>query len=61
MGDLTGGLVAKTLSSHCRGPGFDPWSATKILHASEQLGPQSTRQQKILCATTKTRCSQINT
>ena len=23
---LPGGPVAKTLHSHCRGPGFDPWS-----------------------------------
>ena len=23
--DFPGGLVAKTLCSQCRGPGFDPW------------------------------------
>ena len=23
---FSGGLVAKILSSQCRGPGFDPWS-----------------------------------
>ena len=24
--DFPGGTVAKTLPSHCRGPGFHPWS-----------------------------------
>ena len=26
MRDFAGGPVAKTPSSQCRGPGFDPWS-----------------------------------
>ena len=25
-GEPPGGVVAKTLHSQCRGPGFDPWS-----------------------------------
>ena len=25
-GDFPGGAVAKTWSSQCQGPGFDPWS-----------------------------------
>ena len=29
---LPGGSVAKTLSSQCRGPGFDPWSGNEIRH-----------------------------
>ena len=36
--DFPGGLVAKSLSSQCGGPGFDPWSGNKILHvATESL------------------------
>lgn len=26
--DVPGGLMAKTLSSHCRGPGFHPWAGS---------------------------------
>ena len=26
LGDFLGGPLAKTPHSHCRGPGFDPWS-----------------------------------
>ena len=48
--DFSGGPVAKTPSSQCRGPRLDPWSGNYI--------PQDTT--KILCATTKTRCSQIS-
>ena len=30
--------MAKSLSSQCGGPGFDPWSGNKILHvATESL------------------------
>ena len=29
-----GGPVAKTLSSPCRGPGFNPWSENYIQHAA---------------------------
>lgn len=30
LGDFSGGPVAKTPSSQCRGPGFNPWSETWI-------------------------------
>ena len=30
----SGGPVAETLRSQCRGPGFDPWLENKILHAA---------------------------
>ena len=43
--DFSGGPVAKTPSSQCRGPRLDPWSGNYI--------PQDTT--KILCATTRTR------
>ena len=33
-----GGPVAKTPSSQCRGPGFDPWSGNKILYATTKTG-----------------------
>ena len=29
FGDLPGGPVAKTVSSQCKGPGFDPWSGNQ--------------------------------
>ena len=32
--DFPGGSVAKTWSSPCRGPGFDPWSGNKIPYAT---------------------------
>ena len=31
-GGFSGGSVAKTLHSQCRGPGFDPWSENQIPH-----------------------------
>ena len=34
VGDFSGGLVAKTLSSQCRGHRFDPWSGNYIPHAT---------------------------
>ena len=34
--DFPGGLMAKTLPSHCRGPGFHPWSGNWILHATTE-------------------------
>ena len=45
------GAVVKTLSSQCRGPGFNPWSGNFRSHMP---------QLKILHATTKTWHSQIN-
>ena len=30
---LPGGPVVRTLSSQCRGPGFDPWWGNKVPHA----------------------------
>ena len=47
-GDLLGGPVAKTPQSQYRGPGFDPCSC------------KTQQRSKILHATTKTQCSQIN-
>ena len=32
--EFPGDPVAKTLSSQCRGPGFDPWSENWIPHAT---------------------------
>ena len=32
--DLPGGPVSRTLSSQCRGPGFDPWSGNWITRAT---------------------------
>ena len=32
--DFSLGPVAKTLSSQCRGPKFNPWSENKISHAA---------------------------
>ena len=32
--DFSGGSVAKTLRSQCRGPGFNPWSGNWIPHAT---------------------------
>ena len=32
-GDFPGGPVAKTQSSHYRGPGFHPWSGNSMSHA----------------------------
>ena len=32
--DLPGGLVAKILSSHCKGSGFGPWSVNEIPYAT---------------------------
>ena len=34
MEGLTGGPVAKTPHSQCRGPGFDLWSGNQSLHAT---------------------------
>ena len=34
VGDFSGGLEAKTLSSQCRGHRFDPWSGNCIPHAT---------------------------
>ena len=48
--DFPGGLVAKTLCSQCREPGFSPWPGNQI--------PQAAL--KILHASTKIRGSQIN-
>ena len=48
--DFPGGLVAKTLWSQCRKPGFDPSSRYEIPHATT----------KSLLATTKICCSQTN-
>ena len=43
-GNFHGGLVAKSLHTQCRGPGFDPWSrnwfphvTTKSLHATAKI------------------------
>ena len=33
-GDFPGGPVARTPSSQCRGPGFNPWSGNWIPHAA---------------------------
>ena len=33
-GDFPGGAVAKTWSSQCQGPGFDPWSGNLMPHAA---------------------------
>ena len=32
--DFPGDLVAKTLHSQCRGPGFHPWSGNEIPHVT---------------------------
>ena len=32
--DLPDGPLVKILCSHCRGPGLDPWSGTRIPHAA---------------------------
>ena len=58
--DFPGGPVAKTPCSQCRGSGFPGRGARshgpqlKILHAATK------KKKKILHATTKTQCSQIN-
>ena len=39
--DVPGGPVAKTLSSQCRGPRFNPWSGSWIPHAT--TGTQSSQ------------------
>ena len=43
--DFPGGPVAKTLSSQCRGPRFDPWSGSQILHTTTKT--QSSQINKI--------------
>ena len=49
--------VAKTLSSQCRGPGFEPWSGNYIPHASTKSRMPLL---KISLTATKTQCSQTN-
>ena len=34
-GGSPGGPVVKTSRSQCRGPGLDPWSRNRILHATK--------------------------
>ena len=59
--DYPGGLVAKTLCSQCRGPGFDPWSGNQIPHVTTKRKKRSHMLQlKILHAAMKTWHSQIN-
>ena len=55
-GDFPAGPVAKTLSSPCRGPRFDPWSG--ISHAATKFHRLHQRSE-IPCATTKALCSQM--
>ena len=55
--DFPGGPVAKTLSSQCRSPGFEPWSGNYVPHAATRsLMPLL----KISLTTTKTQYSQTN-
>ena len=63
--DFLGGPVVKHLPSSAGDVGSSPGPGTKIPSAPGQLSQgASTREkpteQKILCATTKTQCSQIN-
>ena len=51
LSDFPVGSVVKTPHSQCKGPGFDPWSGTKILHATTK-SPQTAT--KITCPTAKT-------
>ena len=45
--NFLGGLVAKTPSSQCREPGFDPWSGNYIPHApSKSLQAPIKKKQK---------------
>ena len=62
-----GGPVDKTPGSKCREPGFDPWSSNQIpqpqlrVHMPQQQIPHASKKvRKILHATTKTQCSQVN-
>ena len=32
-----GDPLAKTVGSHCRGPGFNPWSGNKIPHERKKV------------------------
>ena len=58
--DFPGGPVAKTLSSQCRGPGFDPGVREADSHAPTKDLSRQNEAGKILHATTKTWSSQIN-
>ena len=55
--DFPGGPVAKTPRSQCRGPGFDPWSGNKILHAASKSSHATTEDPS---AATRTPSSRIN-
>ena len=61
-GLLLGGPVAKTPSSPCRRPTFDPWSGNQIPHATTKILHAASTD--LLCRKktqpTKTRCRQIN-
>ena len=56
--DFSGGPVVRNLPCIAGDIGSIPGWGTNIPHAAEQLSPSATT--KILCATTKTQCSQIN-
>ena len=56
--DFLGGPVAKTPSSQCREPGFDPWLGN--LHPFMLQLRIHMLKLKFLPATCKTQCSQIN-
>jgi len=41
--DFLSGSAAKTLTSQCRVPGFDPWSGNKIPHATTKSSQAETK------------------
>jgi len=54
--DFPGGTLVKNPRSNAEDAGSIPHQGTKILHATGQLSQNT--EMKILCATTKTQCSQ---
>ena len=46
--DFPGGPVARALCSHCRGPGFDPWSGNWIPHVVTKRVLHTTRRTHVM-------------